>query len=149
MYDDGYPTCAKTYSTLLIYPGEIDPAVITDRLGIEPSSWQRRGEVAERADRPPRVATIHSWFLTSKDQVDSRDSRRHIDWLLARVASKAEAIRSLQELGCRLTISCYWLSRSGHGGPIIPASQMRKLGELNLELWLDVYGPCEDETPIG
>lgn len=145
MYDDEYATCARTYATLLIYPGEIDPTAITDRLGIEPSRWQRRGEVSGRAGRPPKVATISGWFLTSKDQVDSRDSRRHIDWLLDRVASKAEAILSLQELGCKMAITCYWLSQSGHGGPTIPPAQMRRLADLNIELWFDIYGPYEEE----
>ncbi|WP_165230435.1 DUF4279 domain-containing protein [Aquisphaera insulae] len=146
MSDDEYPTCARTYATLRIYPGEIDPAAITDRLEIEPSSWQRRGELAQRAGRPPNVATINGWFLESQGQVESRDSRRHIDWLLDRLVPRAEAIRSLQEKGCRMDISCYWCSRSGHGGPTIPPSQMRRLAELNIELWFDFYGPYEEES---
>jgi Domain of unknown function (DUF4279) len=145
MPDDEYPTCAKTYATLRVYPGDIDPAVVTDRLGIEPSRWQRRGGVTERAGRPPKVAPINGWFLESRGQVDSRDSGRHIDWLLDRVAPRAEAVRSLQEMGCRMDISCYWLSRSGHGGPTIPPNQMRRLAELNIELWCDFYGPYEED----
>lgn len=139
MYDDDYPTCAKTYATLCVFPGDIDPAAVTDRLEIEPSDWQRRGEVAARPGRPPKIATINGWFLGSKGQVDSRDSRRHIDWLLDRMTPKAEAVRSLQEMGCRMEIACYWRARSGPGGPIIPPTQMRRLAELNIELWFDFY----------
>jgi hypothetical protein len=145
MTDDDYPTCARTYATLCVYPGEVDPAEITDRLGIEPSSWQRRGEVTERADRPPKVATINGWFLGSKGRVESRDSRRHIDWLLDRVMPRAEAVRSLREKGCQMVINCYWLSRSGHGGPMIPPAQMMRLAELDIELWFDFYGPYEED----
>lgn len=49
MPDDDYPTCARTYATLRIYPGEIDPTEVTGRLGIEPSSWQRRGGLSHWA----------------------------------------------------------------------------------------------------
>ncbi|QEH32954.1 hypothetical protein OJF2_14460 [Aquisphaera giovannonii] len=149
MTDDEYPTCARTYATLRVYPGDIDPAAITDRLGIEPSSWQRRDEAARRAGGPPRLATVNGWFLESRGRVDSRDSRRHIDWLLDQLAPRAEAIRSLQERGCRMDISCYWLSRSGHGGPIIPPTQMRRLAELNIELGFDFYGPYEEDVRMG
>lgn len=148
MYDDTYATCARTYAILLIYPGEIDPAAVTDRLGIEPSSWQRRGEFAVRTGRPgpKRVAPLSLWSLTSKGQVASRDSRRHVDWLLERVASKAEVIRSLQEAGCRMAVNCFWRSQSGHGGPTIPPTQMRRLAELDIELWFDFYDSIGEEA---
>lgn len=145
MIDDEYPTCAQTFATLLVYPGEIDPAAITDRLGIEPTGWQRRGEVAQPVGRLSRVAAINGWFLGSRGQVDSRDSRRHIDWLLDRMEPRAEAIRSLQAMGCRMEISCYWLSQNGHGGPTLPPTQMRRLADLGIELWFDFYGPYEDD----
>jgi hypothetical protein len=144
MYDDAYATCARTYATLCIYPGDVDPAAITERLGVEPTTWQRRGEVARRTDGPPRAATIDGWFLESRGQVDSRDSRRHIDWLLDRMEPKAEAVRSLQEMGCRMVVSCYWLSRYGQGGPTLSAIQMKRLGELGIELWFDIYRPAEE-----
>ncbi|WP_435018133.1 DUF4279 domain-containing protein [Tundrisphaera sp. TA3] len=143
-YDDDYPTCHSTYATLRIYPGEIDPATVTDRLGIEPTGWQRRGEMDRGSGRITRVTPINGWFLGSKGRVESRDSRRHIDWILDRVEPKAAAIRSLQEEGCRMDVSCFWTSQSGHGGPSLPPTQMRRLADLNLELWFDFYGPYED-----
>jgi hypothetical protein len=145
MYDEEYATCFRTYATLRVYPGDIDPAAITDRLGIEPSSWQRRGELTQRSGLPPKIASINGWFLTSKDEIASRDSRRHIDWLLDRLTPKADALRSLQQQGCRLDVSCYWVSQSGHGGPTIPPGQMRRLAELDLMLWFDFYGPHDED----
>ena len=145
-YNDEYPTCAKTYATLCIYPEEIDPPIVTHHLGIEPSNWQRKGKAIELDGRPlPRVAILNSWSLTSKGQVDSRDSRRHIDWLLDQLDPKAEAIDTLQEMGCRMVISCFWASRSGHGGPMLPPTQMKRLGKLNIELWFDFYGPYDED----
>lgn len=149
MYDDEYPTCARTYATLCVYPGDVDPDEVTARLGIEPSERQRRGEVSPRPDRPPRAATLNGWFLGSRGRVDSRDSRRHIDWLLDRLEPKAEALRALQATGCRMSISCYWLSRSGHGGPTVPPAQMRRLAALDVALWFDVYGPYDEGEGEG
>ncbi len=131
-----YPTCARTYATLRIYPESLDPTEVTARLAIEPSDWQRRGESRRSGSRP---AKLHGWFLTSQGAVDSCDLRKHLDWLLARVGSRADAIRALQEEGCRMDVSCFWASRSGHGGPSVLPAQMRELARLNLELWFDVY----------
>jgi len=145
MDDDEYPSCHTTYATLCIYPGDVDPAAITDRLGIEPSNWQRRGEVTQRPGRAPKVAPLDGWFLMSRGQVESRDSRRHIDWLLDRLESRAEAVRSLREVGCRLEIACYWLARRSNGGPTLPALQMKRLAEFDIELWFDFYGPVDED----
>src|SRR6187551_337836 len=45
-----------------------------------------------------------------------------------------------------MDISCYWLSQSGHGGPTIPSTQMRRLVELNIELWFDF--DVTDSSPV-
>jgi len=131
-----YPTCKRTYATLRIYPERFDPAEVTARLGLEPSKWQRRGEATVPGSRP---AKLHGWFLTSEGVVGSCDVRRHLDWLLAQIGSRGDAIRALQEDGCAMDISCFWVSRSGHGGPSVRPAQMGELARLNLELWFDVY----------
>jgi hypothetical protein len=147
MYDDDYGTCARTYATLLIYPVRTDPEAITQRLGIEPSSWQRRGgPMANSLRRPPPVAEIDGWFLTTKGLIESKDSRRHIDWLLDQIEGKAEELRSLLSEESRICINCYWATASCGGGPTISPEQMRRLGALNIELWFDVYFHGEDES---
>jgi len=145
MYDDDYATCLRTYATLCVYPEGIDPTEITKRLGLEPSTWQRRGELSRRTDGgPPSLAPLDGWFLSSKDRVDSRDSRRHLDWLLDRLKPQSDVLLRLQDQGCRMTVSCYWLSRYGHGGPTLPSLQMKRLADLNLELLFDFYDAGED-----
>lgn len=144
MYNDEYSTCAKTYATFRIYPGDMDPAAVTERLGIEPTSWQRKGELADAPFGRPKMVSINAWFLGSRGVVESMDVRRHLDWLLDVLTPKAEAIRALYQAGCKMDIFCYWLSRSGHGGPIISPVQMARFAELNLELGFDFYGPFEE-----
>jgi hypothetical protein len=131
-----YPTCKKTYATLRIYPEMHDPVDITSRLGIEPSHWQRRGASPKAHARP---AKLHGWFLSTEDKVDSRDVRKHLDWLLSRLTPQAEALLDLQSEQCKMDVSCFWVSATGHGGPSVRPDQMGALARLNLELWFDVY----------
>jgi hypothetical protein len=151
MYDDDYGTCTRTHATLLIYPVRTGPETITERLGIEPSSWQRRGgPMASSLRHPPRIAVIDVGFLTTKGRVESRDFRRHIDWLLDQIDGKAAELCSLQDEGARISVSCYWVSKFGEGGPIVSPQQMSRLGALNVALWFDVYfqGEAEDQPPL-
>jgi Domain of unknown function (DUF4279) len=123
-----YPTCEQTYATLCVYPESLDPSDVTVRLGIEPSHWQRRGE----SRRPPsRPAKINGWFLSSQGVVESRDVRRHLDWVLSMVVPRAEAILALQAEACRMDVSCFWVSASGHGGPSVQPAQMRELARAS------------------
>ncbi len=145
MPPDDYPTCADTYATFIVFAADADPAAVTERLGIEPTRLTRREELSV-SDRGVRsLASVNLWSLHSRGKVDSRDSRRHVDWLLDRAESVADALRSLQNEGCRTEIACYWVSKDGHGGPTIPAAQMRRLADLDIELWFDFYGPFDDE----
>ena len=144
--DDEYPTCARTYATLRIYPEQLDPAEVTARLGIRPSSWQRRCEVCNAGSKQAIPAKIHGWFLTTEGVVASHDVRLHLDWLLARLGPKADALRALRADGCRMDVSCYRLSRSGHGGPTVTPAQMGRLALFGLELWFDVYFVVSDDA---
>src|SRR3954466_1603201 len=129
MEASNYPTCARTFATLRIYPERIDPDEVTARRHIEPSGFQRKGDPLTKSKQPV-LAKTHGWFLTTDGTIESRDVRRHLDWLLERLIPRAEAVRSLQGDGCSMDISCYWLSFSGHGGPSVRPAQMAKLGEL-------------------
>jgi hypothetical protein len=137
--EDEYPTCAQTFVTLRIYPERLDPTEVTARLGIEPSSWQRRGEDQNPGSKRPLPARLSGWFLSSEGAIDSRDCRPHLDWLLAKIGTKAAVIQTLLADGCRMDVSCFWLSRSGHGGPTVTPLQMGELARLGLDLWFDVY----------
>src|SRR5262249_31229863 len=69
----------------------------------------------------------------------ARDGRRPVAWWLSRLTPLADAVRALQADGCRMDVSCFWVSASGHGGPSVRPAQMGELARLNLELWFDVY----------
>jgi hypothetical protein len=139
IYIDDYPTCAKTYVTLRIYPEKLDPTQVTEQLRIEPSSWQRKGDVRNPGGKVPRTYSLNGWFLSSEGALVSRDVRRHLDWLLGQIGAQADALLALQGEGCQMDVFCYWLSRSCGGGPTISPRQMAELARLHLELAFDVY----------
>ena len=133
-YNDEYPTCSSTYATLRIYPADLSLDDITSRLDVTPTSTQAV------EGRPTGVMNIPAgWFLTSKDAVESRDIRRHIDWILNLIADKSDVFEALRNGGVQTDISCYWATASGHGGPSLWPTQMAILGSLGLEIWFDVY----------
>jgi hypothetical protein len=124
MYDDEYPTCARTYATLSIANIALDE--VTKSLGID----TRRASAKQKA-----------WLLPTKDVVQSKDFRRHLDWLLDFVDKHRSQVRDLIARGAMIKISCYWLSASGHGGPMVSAAECQRLGDIGIGLDFDFYGP--------
>jgi hypothetical protein len=140
-YDDDYATCARTYAGLDISHDDLDPDRITGLLGLQPTWTQVKGRTLIRPGGKKFTPPIGLWCLSTKGVVDSRDVRRHLDWILDRLVGKDDALDRLSAEGHRKVVNCYWASAQGHGGPMVPAVMMRRLGELELELWFDFYGP--------
>lgn len=135
MYDDNYPTCKTTYATLRIYRDDLDPDEISRRLNTAPSKSQKKGATLGSN----RTASVGGWFLSSKGCVESRDVRRHVVWVLDQIGEREDELRRLQDEGCRMDVSCYWLSASGHGGPELDHRIMARLASMRLDIWFDVY----------
>ena len=91
---------------------------------------------------------ISGWFLCSKGEVESKDVRRHIDWILDRIRGLENGIESLHREGWRSDINCYWLS-IGHGGPMLDPPQMTDLAKLNLTCGFDVYTNDNSEPRLS
>jgi len=137
-YDDGYPTCARTYASLRVFSSDMEPEAIDWLLGVEHSTGYRIGDPI--SSRSGGVRTTNAWFLSSEKHVDSRDLSRHIDWLLDSVDAD-ELVALGPERSASMDIFCFWESKSGHGGPRLHPGLMTRLGRLNLEIGFDVYGP--------
>jgi hypothetical protein len=126
-YDDNYPTCSETFATLRFYHESESPHVITDSLGINPSKTQ---SVPEKK--------ISGWFLRTKDHVESKDVRRHIDWILEKLSGSEAKVIQLQKNGWRADVNCYWVS-IGQGGPMLNPDQMEHLSKFKLTCGFDIY----------
>jgi Domain of unknown function (DUF4279) len=147
-YDDEYATCERAVAELLIYGVDLDPDEVSRRLGIEPSDAATTGQVLTNSLGLQRVTPIGHWFLSSEEHVDSRDLRRHLDWLLGLLTPRAAMLRELQALpGLRMHIQCIWWSKYGDGGPTLWPEQMRGIADLDMELGLEVgfYGAEEPD----
>lgn len=144
MYEDDYPTCAATYVTLRVF--DVDPDAVTERLRVQPTKTQRQGEHWKTHHGLSSVPHRRDgWFLCTKDCVNSKDLRRHVDWLIEQVRTSAQALRQLQDEGAHTDVFCYWVSASGQGGPSLYPETMSKLGELRLEIGFDIYSANSDE----
>jgi hypothetical protein len=141
-YIDDYATCERTYVTLRVYSDTIPPEEISSSLGLTPTSTQHKGRVRNPHGRRPIVQKLHGWFLSSEGRVESRDVRRHLDWLLDQISGAADELTRLTNSvtgGTRADISCAWFSAFGHGGPTLSPSQMERMGTLGIDCWFDLY----------
>ena len=77
--------------------------------------------------------------MTSENIINSKDSRRHIDYLVDNLLPIRERLKILASQGAEIDISCFWLSKSGQGEPTLSPPQLSKLGELGIELRFDIY----------
>ena len=139
-YDDSYPTCVETHSTLRIFSDDLAPEEISEALGIQPTDTFRKGD-PHSGGKLRRKA--NGWFYSTEKLTESKDSRRHLDIILNALDGKEGQIRNLQSKGCKTDITSYWLS-GGQGGPWLMPDQMLKLGALNIDIWWDIYFSSED-----
>lgn len=145
-YNDSYPTCERTCAELLIYPGEMDPLLVTRRLELEPTRIQRAGEKVRNSLGRERTVPLNGWFLSSEGKISSMDLRRHLDWLLKKLLPQREAMFALQNIeGLKMGVNCIWWSAYGQGGPTLWPEQMRGLAELGLECSFDISFFGEDD----
>lgn len=140
-YNDSYPTCVETYSTLRIFSDDLSPGEITKHLQIEPTDAFQKGE---KHNHGKLTRKTNGWLYSTQKLSSSKDTRRHIDLILAALDRKDELVKELHTKGCKIDISTYWLS-VGQGGPWLMPQQMFKLGTLGIEAWWDIYFTKIDE----
>ncbi len=146
--NDSYPTCEFVYAKLQIYTGSFDPKYVSNLLDITPSRTITKGEKNINSLGRVRTANLNAWFLSSEGQVSSKGLRRHLDWLLDKIALVSVQLTELQqEPGITMRINCTWWSAHGEGGPTLWPEQMKQMADLNLECALDItfYGPDDED----
>jgi len=134
-YNDSFPTCVETFSTLRVFSDDMGPNEITEFLQIHPTKAFQKGDSHNKGKLKRKA---NGWLYCTKNLSSSKDSRRHIDLILEALDGKADAVRKLHQKGCKIDITTYWLS-VGQGGPWLMPKQMLKLGALGIELWWDIY----------
>lgn len=133
-YDPSYPTCQATYASLCLYSSDEDPEFLDSLLGATGTTRVRTGERRHPRAVPSR---FNQWTLSSESAVESKDLRHHIDWVLGSV--DPEGLQQATRGSWEATLTCFWLSAQGHGGPQVNADQCARLGGLGVPLILDVH----------
>jgi len=134
-YNDEYATCAETYVTLIVRSPAGDPDRVTELLALQPTKSHRSGEF----NASGAIARDSAWFLESRHAVDSRDVRRHVDWITSQFPRHESVFDQLREEGWETIVSVFWVSATGHGGPALDVEQVEGLFRLKLPIWFDVY----------
>jgi hypothetical protein len=133
-FDDG-GGCLRTYATLRIYSGEILPSQISQILGVEPSRVWNKGSTETAVPRKQ-----NGWFLTSRDEVESLDTKRHVDFILNQLADNKAYIAGLTTQGLQVDIMCLWQSANkSEGGPSLLPAQMLLLAEMGIAIAWNIY----------
>lgn len=136
-YEDNYKSCHETFVTLRIYSDTLSPEEISTVLQLQPSDSTTKGEVV--GINKKRTRKHNGWFLTSDGFVASKDCRRHIDYLVDKISPFKGELKELENKGCSIDISCFWSSENGQGGPTLSPKQLKRLAELEIDLWFDIY----------
>ena len=149
-HDSDYETCHYTHAWLRIMSDDFDIEEVTSLVGTEPTNTQKNGEV--RSEKTGKTFKKTGWFISSEGTTPSKDSRDHLDFVLAKLEIADDGLKELHDRGFLIDLCVRWDSKSGHGGPTLSPSQMSRLAELEIELWFDVYFHgddflCEGETP--
>lgn len=140
-----YATCSECYAELLIYPDFTHPDEITKLLGINATQINVIGKKVTNSKGKVREIKRSGWFLSSKDDVDSKDLRDHIEWIITQLSSSKAGLYEVQKIdGLKMTLKCTWRSKYGHSGPVLWPKQMTAMAELGLECSFDIY--FDDES---
>jgi hypothetical protein len=144
-YVDDYPTCTRTFASLLIHGDALVPDDVTSALGLEPTRSHTKGQLISNGR--PEVRKGGFWGLSTRDSVTSRDLRRHLDWLLDIFEPRADTLSAFRESGFTCAVSCFW-EGPNTGGPTFSPSQAGRLAALDLEFDVDFYSVVPDPPSV-
>jgi hypothetical protein len=143
--DDSYGTCVETYATLRIFSDDLSPSEITKIIGLEPTTSFQKGEIrttSPKAKNP--FFRTNGWLFCTRSACVSRDSRRHLNYLLDYPLRDRQVTSVLQERRCWFDISVFYAYIGG--GPTISPDQMRGLAEAGIDVWWDLYRADNEKT---
>lgn len=139
--------CLIAHATFRVLGEDLDPDDVTRLLGIEPTQALHRGQLVPTSTSVRRQE-MGVWLLKSEGKLASTSLERHLLFLLETIEPHAAALRDLR-VAQRATADffCFWLSATGHGGPIFSAELMQRVAATGAELGIDFYGGAavEDE----
>lgn len=133
--------CDRTYVTLRIIQDNLDPSLVSERLGLESTRAFRCGDPHTQGSE--HIHRFGCWSLSTED-METVDVNHHIDELLKLIEPRARELAQLRSDGADLDIFGFWSTSDGQGALEIGPVQMERLSKLGLKLTFDIYGTDED-----
>ena len=150
IYNDEYETCNRTSVNLLVYTGEESADMVNSLTGVTATIIRKKGEVIELSSGRSRVTPLNAWFLLSEDNVDSKDMRRHLDWMIEKINSFNIKLNELKSNGYEVRLECIWWSKYNTGGPTVYSRQLSIIGDFGLDLEFEfAYYGDEDNDNVS
>jgi len=131
----------ETSIALRIFGDDLDPHELTDRLGVEPTSHCRKGDVF-RGQRYDRIEKTGRWLLARPHVADDVDNI--IQCMLSDLPDSQELWR---ELHSRFKVDLFlgvWLRDWNRGFHLTPET-LTMLADRKLEIGFDIY--CDVTQP--
>ena len=126
----------RVYATFILRGKELDPRMVTERLGIIPSRSFKRGD--RHGDNKKWPSGF--WGLTSDGRILSADLILHIEWLINQLEPVEQALLELvNEQKFNAEISCFWILPEDHGGLVLPSQLLERITDLGVNISLDIY----------
>ena len=137
-------TISRTVATLRIMGDDLDPNNITDILGHNPSRKQKKGEIliGKNTGRK-REAKFGMWSLSASAQEPG-----NLDTQIPEILGKLnQDITAWNDLARKydLDLFCGLFMLTEMEGLCIDPKSLLLLGQRNIELALDIYGPDEPD----
>lgn len=119
--------CDETFVTLCVYPKTAEIFYSVGEFSrVPPTSTSDRNGV-------------FAWFWSTQSSVVSKDVGEHLKFIVDFAAQAQLQVATLQAVGCKCWLSCFWVSSNGNGGPGLEADVIAGVSTLNLPLYFDVY----------
>lgn len=149
-----YNTCYDCRAKILIYPDDIHPDIITQSLGLVPTTKGVKNEYREGYKGRKYIIKNSTWFLISEEYVESEDLQDHIAWIVNKInklenlpvylQKRLEEITPHEKKNIELNeifidFSCVWNPVQDHGGPILSPEIMNTIAQLNVQFSLESY----------
>ncbi|WP_115779394.1 DUF4279 domain-containing protein [Paraburkholderia caffeinilytica] len=119
--------CDETFVTLCVYPKSAEIFDSVDEFSLVPPTLT--------SDRNG----VFAWFWSTQSSVASRDVGEHLKFIVNLVSQAQLQMATLEDIGCKCWLSCFWVSSTGNGGPGLEPDVIASLSTLNLPLYFDIY----------